>query len=78
MIGVAGIEFGDRNRRNRCHLSHADTNTYPEDTHRKALRRGFLGGGSIPSGLEEDDPAATIVATTVTDRHDKTYRIPNR
>jgi hypothetical protein len=42
------------------------------------LRWVFLGGGSIPLGVDEDDPAVTAVAATAVDEHDGTYEIPNR
>jgi hypothetical protein len=48
---------------------------YREDTRRKALKWAFLGGGSVPLGLDEDDPAVTAVAA---DEHDGTCEIPCR
>jgi hypothetical protein len=52
--------------------------TYREDTSRTAPRRAFLGGGSAPPGLDEDDPTVTAVATTVAGKHGGTYKIPSR
>jgi hypothetical protein len=51
---------------------------YGEDTHRKALRQAFLGGGSNPPGLDKDGLAVMTVAPPAADEHDKTSEIPNR
>jgi hypothetical protein len=49
--------------------------TYREDTHRRAPKHAFLGGGSAPLGLEEDNP--TIAAMAVVEL-DGTCEIPER
>jgi hypothetical protein len=43
--------------------------TYHEDTRRKALRRAFLGEGSVPPTLNEDGPAVMAVAPPMVDKH---------
>jgi hypothetical protein len=50
---------------------------YQEDTRRKDPRHAFLGGGSVPLGLDEDDPTITAVTTTMADKHNVTYKILN-
>jgi hypothetical protein len=52
--------------------------TYHEDTRRKALRRAFLGEGSVPPTLNEDGPAVMAVAPPMVDKHNRTYKIQNR
>jgi hypothetical protein len=51
---------------------------YQEDAQRKAPKWAFLDEGSIPPGLDEDDPAVTAMATIAVDEHDRTYEIPSR
>jgi hypothetical protein len=72
------FEFVESNRRSRDHISSMQLDAYQEATRMKALRRAFLGGGSIPLGLNEDGPTITVVAPQATDKHDGTYGIPNR
>jgi hypothetical protein len=52
--------------------------TYWEDTRREALKWAFLGGGSAPLGLDEEDPAIAVMAVVETDEHDGTYEISSR
>jgi hypothetical protein len=49
-----------------------------EDTHRKALKRAFLGRGSGPSGLDEEDPTIVVMATMTADEHGGIGKIPSR
>jgi hypothetical protein len=51
----------DRNRRLRKRGRQLPTHTYQEDTGRRTLERDFLGGGSVPSRLDEDAPAVTAM-----------------
>jgi hypothetical protein len=43
------------------------------DTRRKAPRWAFLEGGSVPLGLDEDDPVAMTVVTTIGSEHHWTF-----
>jgi hypothetical protein len=52
--------------------------TYHEDPCRKALKWAFLGGGSVPPRLDEEDPAVTVMAIMAVDEHDGTCEIPSR
>jgi hypothetical protein len=49
-----------------------------EDTSRKTPKWAFLGGGSVPSCFDEDDPTVTAVVATMTRDHDGTYEILNK
>jgi hypothetical protein len=51
---------------------------YWHDTHRKAPKWAFLGGGSIPYGLEEDDLAVTAEVAMAANEHDGTCKISGR
>jgi hypothetical protein len=48
---------------------------YQEDTRRKALRWAFLGRGSVPPDLDEDDPTIMIVALPMANMNDGTCEI---
>jgi hypothetical protein len=69
------FEFKDRNKRSMSRISNTNTDTYEEDTRRKAPRWAFLGGGSILPGLDEDRPIITVVAPSVAGIHDGTYKM---
>jgi hypothetical protein len=51
---------------------------YWVDTRMKALKWAFLGGVSIPLGLDEDNPSVMAVAAIMADEHDRTFKIVSR
>jgi hypothetical protein len=51
---------------------------YWEDTCRKAPKWSFLGGGSVPLGLDEDDSAVSAVEDMTAGEHDGSCEILNR
>jgi hypothetical protein len=52
--------------------------TYREDTRRNDSKWAFLGRGSVPPELDEEDPAVVVMATTVVNKPDETCRILSR
>jgi hypothetical protein len=44
----------------------------------RAPKRALLGRGSVPSGLNEENPAIVTMATVVTAKLDETYEIHDR
>jgi hypothetical protein len=44
----------------------------------KALKWAFLGGVSIPPGLDEDNRSVMAVAAMMADEHDRTFKIVSR
>jgi hypothetical protein len=51
---------------------------YWEDTCMKAPKWAFLGGGFIPSGLDEDNLIVTVVAPLAVGKHNGTCATLNR
>jgi hypothetical protein len=69
---------GQKQEKQERHKQQETPHTYREDTHRKAPRWAFLGLGSIPPELDENDPAIMAVAPLVVDTHDGTCEILGR
>jgi hypothetical protein len=57
------------------HEGRAAPPTYRGDSRKRALKHGFLGRGTFPLGLDEDDPAVVTMVVVTVAKPNRAYKI---